>query len=803
MNYVIKPTIAISLLAYHLLLPLLLVESLSPNGSGSGSNEVCNDFCNRSTNVAFYENYYEKTCFCDECDAHGDCCVDRASKSSAKASDHECNVRISEHEYIYSIAKCQSWWRDEATRQKCEKPAQSSLEPHSQANIVEYIPVYSSQANKTFKSIYCLICNLKHIELNKTHLFEFESNFDDTFDTKDYEKLKQINFEALMNNKRNNSVQAPLASLSEFEFVFKKPHVIHMELRKCLKAIDSCVIQKSTRGEQELCSRSPTAMRYAHQENRLVLYKNKHCAKCNGVEESELECRRQAPRRPLGMSKQSLQVLFDLSNLNDQIMIYIDVKLNGESISTKLQNKCINESANGTMCLNGTIINITLSIDERGGAKPKRINEMSTYDYLCRLATINDEHDSRESQSDAEGHIKKYMTIAGQMISIISLSLLLIMYFSNKVLRGKMPGKILISLSISLLLSQLFFLLTISVRTLEEQIDCSNRHSNILMHNFYKPCYLMGTLTHYFYLTFFAWTNVMAYDLHEMFSVLTGKSKALLSDDKDENRCKYIRYSAYAWLAPLLIIATLFVEQLCFNKLSYGINHCFVSDQFDLLLFFIVPVVAVLVANVYYLTSSIIAIRNVDKLSSKYLRRTNKGKKKPTTVAGKNKKKSKVTSQATGENREDGRNDDEMASSSFISASNKSKFKLNKNDYYDKEERDHGYGYDDGDEGDEDDDNDDESGTESSDRKRLLLFLKLFLLTGMTWLLGLVSSLNITSLIWYIYIILNSLQGLFIFFAYAFNSQTKREMRKTSIYKTLTSFVSSRQDSYKPSTSET
>ena len=60
-------------------------------------------------------------------------------------------------------------------------------------------------------------------------------------------------------------------------------------------------------------------------------------------------------------------------------------------------------------------------------------------------------------------------------------------------------------------------------------------------------------------------------------------------------------------------------------------------------------------------------------------------------------------------------------------------------------------------------------------KKRLILFLKLSLLTGMTWIFGILSSFlnNRYSFLWYIFIVFNSFQGLFIFCSYVFNKKPK------------------------------
>jgi hypothetical protein len=56
-------------------------------------------------------------------------------------------------------------------------------------------------------------------------------------------------------------------------------------------------------------------------------------------------------------------------------------------------------------------------------------------------------------------------------------------------------------------------------------------------------------------------------------------------------------------------------------------------------------------------------------------------------------------------------------------------------------------------------------------KKRFILFIKLFLITGITWISGIIcaSINNKNSIFWYVYITLNSSQGVFILCSYVFN----------------------------------
>jgi hypothetical protein len=292
------------------------------------------------------------------------------------------------------------------------------------------------------------------------------------------------------------------------------------------------------------------------------------------------------------------------------------------------------------------------------------------------------------------------MTLIGHILSIFFLTLLLIIYFTSKTLRN-LAGKILISLSASLILSQFTFLIAGFLYTDQDSstTDSNNSLITILNNkckiNHFKsienmiayiwlsnfPCYFFGLLTHYFYLSFFAWSQIMGFDLYKMFMLVSSKSKSFNLDDENDS-VKFAKYSLYAWTMPMVIVFLNVASQFAFKKMAYGFKKCFISDTLDLIIFFILPVVFILSANVYYLVWSIRTINSVDKTSRKYL-------KKDTATAA-------------------------TTSSLIKDSTNKScekKMKLS-----------------------------DESNNDGMNKKRLILFSKLFVLTGMTWTLAVVNS---------------------------------------------------------------
>jgi hypothetical protein len=447
-------------------------------------------------------------------------------------------------------------------------------------------------------------------------------------------------------------------------------------------------------------------------------------------------------------SQQSLQILFDLSELYGKLSLSLSINLNGKKSQIKSVESCEDNSSNSNVS----------SLDEL------LCNRINTLDLNLNI-NINQITEPISCEEATSDYIKKYITIFGQSVSILCLTLLLIMYSSHKLLRN-LPGKILICLSFSLLLSQVSFITSIYItkpyvyyrdlesnssnqtKCNENQIETENSFENIIIIIVFSKsfdCYIMSMLSHYFHLAFFSWSNIMAYDLFKTFTTLSSSknSNRFISYDQNDNKIKFIKYSLYAWLLPFAIVSMLFLFQFVFNEIAYGFTTCFISSQIYKLVFFVAPVCVLLFFNQYFLISSIKSIRSIDKLSKKYLKKDED----PSS--------SLMSNQTT------------KKTSSYDNLSKLAKKKTNA-----------------------------ESSNSQNEKKRLILFGKLFVLTGMTWIFGLFSSFDKYSFIWYIYIVLNSLQGMFIFVAYAFTPQTKNNVTRSRVYKSLSTLLRKKSSSY-------
>jgi hypothetical protein len=337
-------------------------------------NIECNDKCANSA------KHPPNNCICaNDCYFYNDCCSD-ANKPNSNVEilkNIDCNLKLSNNKWIYAINKCKI--HNQNIIEKCER---------NQNNLINLIPVY--YRNQTFKNIYCLLCNFDQQFVDEDIQF-YEINMND-----------QINLTEQMN--LTNLTQLILFNQNSDDLSFDLPNMKH---RYCMKSISTCSSNASDY-EHNLCTNSSTSYRYyLNDESHYQIYKNEHCAKCNGINLDQLRCQMMRPR----FFYQNLQILFDLKNLNGDLKIELNIRSSSEY----------------------STINKSIIISEE------------LYMNLSMKSSIN--------------AIKNIITFVGQITSMISLALLLSIYFTNRKLRN-LGGKILISLCISLLLSQIMFLVS-------------------------------------------------------------------------------------------------------------------------------------------------------------------------------------------------------------------------------------------------------------------------------------------------------------------------------------------------------
>ena len=97
-----------------------------------------------------------------------------------------------------------------------------------------------------------------------------------------------------------------------------------------------------------------------------------------------------------------------------------------------------------------------------------------------------------------------YITVVGLTLSIVSLCAVIVTYFLFVELRSKLPGKIVINLSIALMFAQIVFMFDL-FRDIKGD-----------------GCVSIAVILQFLFLSAFCWMNVMAFDVSRTFA---GKSK--------------------------------------------------------------------------------------------------------------------------------------------------------------------------------------------------------------------------------------------------------------------------------------
>ncbi|XP_064632625.1 adhesion G protein-coupled receptor L4-like [Lineus longissimus] len=255
------------------------------------------------------------------------------------------------------------------------------------------------------------------------------------------------------------------------------------------------------------------------------------------------------------------------------------------------------------------------------------------------------------------------LTFAGVALSLLFLVMTLVTHLVHKSLRT-LPGMMLMNLCANLLVAQLLFITAVSL--------ISDRLS----------CQIMAMVNHYFWLATFFWMNAIAMNLTLTFA---GGMKAMVATT-DNLRTKILKYSAYAYGVPAVVVITCgLLDKLGNVRIGYGpdLNEegaCWFTKEQGLIYAFVVPLALIIAMNAILFIVASVSIARTKKLGAKA-----KG------VSGQ--------------------------------------------------------------------------------RLEFLLYLKLSLLMGFTWIFGFIGTFTDNVVMWYLFVILNSLQGVFIGLAFGFNKR--------------------------------
>nr|CAD7446244.1 unnamed protein product [Timema bartmani] len=235
-------------------------------------------------------------------------------------------------------------------------------------------------------------------------------------------------------------------------------------------------------------------------------------------------------------------------------------------------------------------------------------------------------------------------------------------------------------------------------------------------------CISIAIIIQYSYLAAFCWMNVMSVDIWRTFSSSLNYSKSSRT---------FFKYSLYAWGTPTIIVmSTVMVDLLELAPfklrphLAASIDGvCWFGSRFGQGIFFTLPGAIILLVNVVLFSITVYKIHQHTRDNYRYIRKKTKEELSATLSRSSTEFNKNLTSS--------------MSSNGYHAERNLPKHLKN-------------------------------GISGSREQARFYLYLKLFIIMGMTWLFGFVATMLDISLLMYPFLILNGLQGALIFIMFDF-----------------------------------
>ena len=468
----------------------------------------------------------DKGCHCDKiCGLMHDCCEDFYYGQMPYLYQHqfECVPLyeiVKNKDYgITMVTKCSSSWDNFQIMSMCESVAKIN-------DSLLRIPVSDkTEYHVMYKNIYCAICNF----------------------------VNDVYFWKQVVRCRNETGVRTLSDMKEctLSYFRPKPDISYRTCQMSKTIVSSCNFSEvSTLApvNVEKCENGTYAVTY---DTYGKMYRNEYCAMCNGVEKESMCCKYIGP---ITNDTESIIMPGDPYKIPYSLRRILDT-----NTCQLFQNDKIEKIHK---CNASEVLVIANDFSE------ECVGILGHSYVVCGIKVT-------PQQVDIVFHsevVERYLTLFGLVLSIISLVLTLVIYLSFPKLLN-IPGKILVSLVISLLSAQMVFILAPEVEGIQ------------------SLCIVVGIMVHYFFLVAFCWMNVIAFDLWMTFS-----KRNLTTESINKGKKRFLVYSAYAWLLPSIIVCIAVFLDFAMSssdidnyKPKYGNAICWISSRKALILFFAGP----------------------------------------------------------------------------------------------------------------------------------------------------------------------------------------------------------------------
>lgn len=554
-----------------------------------GLNQTdCRDSCNMPTG----ENPNMCTCrSSQECVEMGDCCADQLL-TEVRHPRRAC-VPAGVNRDLVAVVRCPGDWapvlENDDTKARCEIEKRGGMK----LSYLDDLPVLSRLSGVLYRNVYCASCNGDTTSLH---------NWELQIDCKPKEAAEVL--------------QNGMAIDIGYSFQMRRM-MIRWKAGKPKAQCSVAIKELQNKGfSQELnvteCLQKPLVMTcpegYADSEIRekchsyasmvedtvkMLVYRNIHCAICNGRSAKSLSCHlkaQQGPeRRVFSAAGMSYAVVMDFSNWQASALSSAPAKnlCGREEIYDPVANRCVWSGCPPDVCVQSDDCQWTrlqrdkVAVQDDGtllpvpGSEPLNPNRWYRDDTGAVMACI--------SKPDYEAALRPvgFEDVLSTVLLLISV-LCLVLHVAAYVLVPKLrtgPSRLLLCLALSVLVAQGSFVA-----------------GGLFLASGSAFCSTCAVVSHSAHLAAFFWMNVMAMDVQRTFRKgVSGSSRAVSA---------FLAYSAYAWLTPAILVAAASTLQYVRPESpwspSYGSPFCWINRPLSLVAFFGAPVLLLLLANTVF-----------------------------------------------------------------------------------------------------------------------------------------------------------------------------------------------------------
>ncbi|XP_021960199.2 uncharacterized protein LOC110856065 isoform X2 [Folsomia candida] len=733
-------------------------------------------------------------CRCDKgtCDTFGDCCWTIAVTLLYR-NPWKCHRVQHENSWALMISKCSEEYKssvgvvERGVVKSCESPM--TMTPGEAYTHLHDIPVVSNVTNNLYRNIFCAQCNgLGAQDLVKLRLFlRCSKKFNSSAEREEFVgRAKYVRGKRVWvldegtNSTANSSSEAVACGIWSPDLDPRLLYQTVLGIRYCRRqVIDKC--------PKDYAKNNPTVAALCNSYTQLVesrpgyVFKNPHCAECYGLDAKwDLRCLKEGSGMKTSpntthqqgkitpgaagasLDSTGLSLLFDFDLVSGGNYVGYESTCPGDTMWDFLRQKCTatmcgkeyeldhgdgkckpkedpdpqgpdetSSSAgdNDTMPTDGS--NSTSSLDNqdnennansscyvlivhdseytllpnnsvlvtpnktatKSSPPPPLIFHPGEYEVWNESSISICARDLETSFRPRFSPVLNYLSLSALGCSVV-FSLLHILLFVILPKLRNLPGKNLFCLTLSLLISQFLFLAFITAKV--EAI-----------------CVAASVLMHYFFLASFFWMNVMSFDIWRTFS-----AQFMTRHSSSGNSGLFLKYSLYAWGAPLLILSISTSIDFLFAELDssesslrlirplYGHNNlCWIGQGVALFLFFALPAVILIALNILLFGWTAQAILRQSRDAQRVFNGDKEDKNKRNNGGQETKNSPDPCSRRT-------------------------------------------------------------SSSSEAEVQRMKLYMKLGVIMGVTWILGFLSGISEWEWLWYPFVLVNGLQGTFIFFGF-------------------------------------